>query len=106
MKLDGDFVEVNLDKNLTLKNGVKSNYASMRKTTNINRISGSMFNILSEEADIMMTEGDVQGNNKASGNVNHKGKAVLTEITNQTSNQCEKKVTKSPSQGSKKNCEK
>ena len=30
----------------------------------------------------MMTEGELQDINKASGGVNHKGKTMLTEITN------------------------
>ncbi|KAK3226778.1 hypothetical protein Dsin_006640 [Dipteronia sinensis] len=34
--------------------------------------------------DIMMTECELQGVNKASGSANHKGKVVLTEITNYT----------------------
>ncbi|KAK3195831.1 hypothetical protein Dsin_027141 [Dipteronia sinensis] len=100
-KTDGEFIAPNLAKNYLQKNGSTDKNIDRDIASNMNRPSGSRFDVLNEELDMMMAEGEDTGNNKTAGGRQHKGKAVLTKITNQKNFQG-KKATKVPPHGSKK----
>ncbi|KAK0587878.1 hypothetical protein LWI29_030364 [Acer saccharum] len=55
------------------KNGMKAKPVSLGKVTNMSKVSGSRFNILSEDADVMITEDEMQAKSKGSGSINNKG---------------------------------
>ncbi|KAK1586713.1 hypothetical protein Q3G72_005371 [Acer saccharum] len=101
-KSDGAFTKDNIDKSVQVNNGTKSKNSDKGKSSNTDRVSGSRFDILSEDMDVMMVEGKTQAMKIGEGGNKVKGKAMLTEITNQKNYQ-EKKATRLSSQGSKKN---
>ncbi|KAK0607308.1 hypothetical protein LWI29_012934 [Acer saccharum] len=84
-----------------LKNGMLAKSVNSGKGNMVNKVSGSRFEILSEDADVMITDVEVQAKAKGSGSTNNKGKAVLSEITNLKHNQYVK-ISRNPSQGNKK----
>ncbi|KAK4858748.1 hypothetical protein QYF36_021382 [Acer negundo] len=98
-RYDGDYTKAKSG----LKKGMPAKPVSSGKGTNVNMVNGSRFNILSEEADVMITEEEVQVNSKGSGSIinKNKGKVVLSEITNLKGNLHEK-ASRNPSQESKK----
>ncbi|KAK1567306.1 hypothetical protein Q3G72_010675 [Acer saccharum] len=81
-KTSGGSVEANQDKTAVLETGIKGYPANIRSSSNANRGSGSRFDILSEDADITMIEGDQHGLIKVIGSSKNNDEAVLKEITN------------------------
>ncbi|KAK0606710.1 hypothetical protein LWI29_003197 [Acer saccharum] len=76
-KTSGGSVEANQDKTAVLKTGIKGSPAKIRSSSNANRGCGSRFDILSEDADITMIEGDQHGLIKVIGSSKNKDEAVL-----------------------------
>ncbi|KAK3231082.1 hypothetical protein Dsin_002963 [Dipteronia sinensis] len=74
---------VSYGKNYLQKNGSTDKNFDMDISSNTNKPSGSRFDVLNEELDMMMEEGEAAGNNKTAGGRQYKGKVVLIEITNQ-----------------------
>ncbi|KAK2643932.1 hypothetical protein Ddye_019127 [Dipteronia dyeriana] len=81
-KSNGGSAEINLWKIPPSKSGVKISSTIPRNTTSSSRGSGSRFEVLNDDVDIMMTEGDLQNSNQGGDDANHKGKVVLMEVTN------------------------
>ncbi|KAK1566646.1 hypothetical protein Q3G72_002404 [Acer saccharum] len=75
--LKGRNSRIGTDKTTVLKTGIKGSPANIRSSSNANRGCGSRFDILSEDADITMIEGDQHGLIKVIGSSKNKDEAVL-----------------------------
>ncbi|KAK4843693.1 hypothetical protein QYF36_011566 [Acer negundo] len=101
-KTSGVSIEGSSEKFISVKNGVKIKVVTVHKNISTSTGNGSMFDVLCDEDTNMVNEVDQLDVTKDNGSSNHKGKMVLIEITNCTSNQS-KASTNFPSQGNKKN---
>ncbi|KAK0597905.1 hypothetical protein LWI29_029675 [Acer saccharum] len=107
-KKSNDYSEAKSNPHTTM--GTKVKIPEVVKNKNISEGSGSRFNVLSEEMDVMMGEHDIQDMNKSKEGISQQSKHVLTEITNhsslqgksftKTSSQSNKKTTRKPDLGS------
>ncbi|KAK2664916.1 hypothetical protein Ddye_003490 [Dipteronia dyeriana] len=84
-KKDSQLVDAQSGKNFPLKSGNKVKNTDMAKNLDTNKGSGSRFDILNEDIQVMMAEGEVHSKSKVSEGNSKKNKIVLTEITNQSS---------------------
>ncbi|KAK3230978.1 hypothetical protein Dsin_002859 [Dipteronia sinensis] len=84
---DIEYANAKPGKSYTMKNDNKVKIGDMAKNLDTNTESGSRFDILNEEVDMMMAKDETHTKNKAHEDKAQKNKAVLTEITNQNRKQ-------------------
>ncbi|KAK0603828.1 hypothetical protein LWI29_009106 [Acer saccharum] len=101
----GGFEQDKLGKTPQLSFGNKDNYSSVKIPTNSSKQSGSRFDILSDDAGVMLTDDELLANNNSSGSSSHKEKVALNEITNCVGIS-DNNVTRKIVQGSRKNIKK
>ncbi|KAK1587433.1 hypothetical protein Q3G72_012768 [Acer saccharum] len=104
-KGEGGFEQDKLGKTPQLSFGNKDNYSSVKIPTNSSKQSGSRFDILSDDAGVMLTDDELLANNNSSGSSSHKEKVALNEITNCVGIS-DNNVTRKIVQGSRKNIKK
>ncbi|KAK1587735.1 hypothetical protein Q3G72_016276 [Acer saccharum] len=104
-KGEGSFEQDQLGKTPQPNSGNKDNYSSVKIPSKSGKQSGSRFDILSDDAGVMLTNDELLANNNSSGSSSHKEKVALNEITN-----CvgifDNTVTRKVVQGSRKNSKK
>ncbi|KAK1549633.1 hypothetical protein Q3G72_005216 [Acer saccharum] len=66
-----------------MKSDAKVKKSNLGNSFSTVRITGSRFDILSDEGDVIMAEGSSQISNKSEKGRKNKGKVVLAEVTNQ-----------------------
>ncbi|KAK0580787.1 hypothetical protein LWI29_006237 [Acer saccharum] len=101
-RADGGLEQGKSGKSPQINSDISSNHPSKHIPTAHSNPSGSRFDILRDDFDVMLTDDEVLANNNCSGSISHKGKVVLTGITNQHGSLGEKN-TRNLSQGNKKN---
>ncbi|KAK3198505.1 hypothetical protein Dsin_021920 [Dipteronia sinensis] len=84
-KKDNEHANAKAGKNYPLKYDSKIKNSDMANNLDTNKGSGFRFDILNEEVDIMMAEGEAHTKSKPCEDKSLKNKAVLTDITNQSS---------------------
>ena len=89
-KKEGEQLDTRMGKNYQMKNGNKEKSPAMPIPSASNRGSGSRFNILNEDLDVMITEDESHTKSKGMEGKMQKKKMVLSEITNLGSKQSEK----------------